>query len=192
MDNETKETRIIPVCILDIAFSVTGNVLLSLLFPRLLGLPIYLDSVFTVAVTLFAGLLPGLATAFFYSLVSGLLLQYDGFQVLFSLCGMATALLTWLIAGRGKKEPSVFDLSILALLATVANSVIGGIISIALHGGRGQAPGDPLVAGMIMQGIPAQFAAILTRIPLNLIDLTIAAFVGYGLYRIAKWGDSLG
>lgn len=168
-----------------ILVSISGNMVLSILFVRILRLPIFMDSIFTVWVTLIAGLIPGLIAGALYNVISSMLIYTLGIQVLYGLCNMATALVVWLFA-RKRKTMTVFDLSMTAICAAFANSLIGGIISAALNHGTDSFPTDMLVAGMLMHQLPLLGSTILARIPINLLDKAIAVFGGYGIYRITR------
>jgi hypothetical protein len=144
-----------------------------------------MDSIFTVWVTLIAGLIPGLLAGALYNIVSSLLVYTLGIQMLYGFCNMATALVVWLFA-RKKKTLTVFDLSLTALCVAFANSLIGGLISAALNQGIDSFPTDMLVAGMLMHQLPLLGSTILARIPINLLDKAIAVFGGYGIYLMTR------
>lgn len=168
-----------------ILISISGNMVMSILFVRILRVPIFMDSIFTVWVTLIAGLVPGLLAGALYNIVSSMLIYTLGIQVLYGLCNVATALVVWIIA-RKRKTLTVFDLALTALCVAFANSVIGGIVSAAINQGIDRFPTDMLVAGMLMHRLPLLGSTILARIPINLLDKAIAVFGGYGIYLITR------
>ena len=147
-----------------------------------------MDSLFTVAVTFIAGLVPGLITGlisnFAFSIVTPPVQYVPGAEI-FALCNISSALVAFLFS-RKKNSLGFFDLFLLSTLVAVVNSVLGGIISSVLFKGLDKFPSDYIVAGMLIQDIPVMAAAVLARIPINLIDKTIAVFGGYGLYLVAS------
>ena len=152
------------------------------------SVPLFMDSLFTVAVTLLTGLIPGLITGlvsnFAFTLVTPPVEYVPGAEI-YALCNMSTALVVFLFT-RKKTSLGFFDLFLLSVFVAFANSVLGGIISGVLFRGIDKFPSDYIVAGMLIQDIPITAAAVFARIPLNLIDKTIAVFGGYGLYLVAN------
>jgi hypothetical protein len=78
----------------------------------------------------------------------------------------------------------------LAALDCLLISVVGGIIDFVLYNllaaPRGAYPEDIFKLGLYRNNVPALAAAILSRIPINIVDRFIAIFGGYGislLYR---------
>ena len=88
--------------------SIVGNIATSFLASAL-HVPIFLDTIFTVAITFYAGLVPGLIVAvlhnpirtFIRSVIYGTDLFYFG--SLYAVCGMLIALSTWIFS-RNKKD----------------------------------------------------------------------------------------
>jgi len=82
-------------------------------------------------------------------------------------------------------------LLVLAVLDCVVISVTGGIIDYALtvfSMPRTFSPEDNLKLGLLRNNVPLLATAILSRIPINIVDRFIVVFGGYGvslLYR--KW-----
>lgn len=168
-----------------IAFAVAGNLICSFLFPLTLHVPIFMDSVFTVAVTLFAGVGPGVVTGILYNAIWPLVTGGDARQTLFALCSVATALITFVVMKNPRDTSKLMNLLPLSLSLCAANCFIGGIISTFAFRGVDHFPSDYIMAGLIMQDIPLAWAAILARIPLNLIDKALAAILGYGVFALA-------
>lgn len=168
-----------------IVTAVAGNLICSLLFPLTLHVPIFMDSVFTVAVTLFSGVSPGIATGILYNAIWPLVTGGDARQMLFALCSVVTALITHGIMKNPRDTSTLINLLALSLWLCAANSFIGGVISTFAFRGVDHFPSDYIMAGLIMQEIPIAGAAILARVPLNLIDKALAAFLGYGVFALA-------
>ncbi|HNY20794.1 MAG TPA: hypothetical protein PKO22_01460 [Treponemataceae bacterium] len=160
-------------------------------------IPLFMDTMGTVAATLVGGLIPGMlvgfATNLGYCAMCALSNPPKQSQLLFALCNVASAVVVWLFfRKRGTNNP-VFDLFILCVAVTIVNSVLGGVISFYRYGGMDRFPTDYMVAGMLLQDIPPLSAAIASRLPINLLDKTIAVLGGYGLYLAAQktklWGS---
>jgi hypothetical protein len=183
-----KTRRGIPYTIAAVAIGVFCNVLFNVSMNFLPGVPLFMDSLFTVAVTLITGLIPGLVTGllsnFAFTIVTPPDLYVPGAEI-YALCSMSSALVVYLFA-RKKNALVFFDLFLLSILVAFVNSVLGGIISSVLFRGIDKFPSDYIVAGMLIQDIPMTTAAIFARIPLNLIDKSIAVFGGYGIYVVAN------
>jgi hypothetical protein len=145
-----------------------------------------MDSIMTVFVTLYGGLLPGIATGILYNAAYVLFMRTPALQLLFGLCSVATALTVGLSRMSRRKGTILFDLVGLALAVTLVNSLIGGIVSSILFGGIDSFPTDLLIAGLVMQQVPVLAATVMSRIPVNMIDKSIAIFAGYGLYLAAS------
>lgn len=102
-----KAKKFIKILILTIA-TVLLNILLAHLSATIHFIG-FLDTLFTVALTFYAGLLPGLAAALFYNPVMGIILSYENgtqffiYDSLYSICGMLIVLVTWVLS-RNKSE----------------------------------------------------------------------------------------
>jgi hypothetical protein len=207
--------KIIALCLV----SAAGNALLNW-FTGAARLPLFLDTVFTAAMTLYAGVWAGLAT--------GLLC----YPPLFALCGIYLAGLSpdaaWagavflpcvivelllvrsfrpLLFRSSMKNPAAFGerrsldlffsaavpLLLLVILDCAAVSAAGGIIDTLLF----NIPGGPrqdeqshsaytLKLGLVRGNMPFLAAAVLSRIPINIVDRFVVIFGGCGialLYR---------
>ncbi len=160
-------------------------------------IPLFMDTMGTVAATLVGGLVPGMLTGFAtnlgYWVMCALSDPPKQGQLLFALCNVSSAAVVWYFFRKTGKDNAVFDLFILCVAVTVVNSVLGGVISFFHYGGMDRFPTDYMVAGMLLQDIPPLTAAITSSLPINLLDKTIAVLGGYGLYVAAGktrfWGS---
>ncbi len=185
MSVEPFTERSFPVAAAGVVIAVAVNLLFSFIFPLTLGFPLFMDCIMTVAITLFAGLVPGLVTGFAYNAIWALVIASDPRQALFGLCSMACALTVFVSLKRRKERWLFLDLLLLSLWVCLVSSALGGIISTFAYQGIDHFPSDYIMAGMLMQDIPLAGAAILARIPLNFIDKTVAVFLGYGAFLLA-------
>jgi len=197
-----KITRLIKLSLL-CALSVGGNYLLSNLSVYYMKFPLFLDTVFNVAITFAAGLIPGLVTA---------VLSYFALNVLemksypFILCSIVEILLVWRFKPRNteKKTPASYvsvlaRLMILYIVCCFAVSVLGGLIDFIYHAVLSNqklnfTAEDAFKIGLLRSGIPVLAMDILSRIPVNIVDRFIVIFGGYfisrGMLKIMKWFPS--
>ena len=152
------------------------------------GLPLFMDSVGTAVAAALLGPLPGAAVA----LISQLSFEvWDGFNWMFApwvVCSFATALIVGFAVGA-RRFSSLFDLGLVIIAVSLANAVLGALVHIYLYGGYAGHATDLLVQSFeLLTGGPL-LAAFWARIPLNLLDKSIAVSVAYLAYR--RWGDRL-
>jgi hypothetical protein len=172
------------------------------------GIQLYLDTVFTVAVTLTGGLFCGAVCGALTNLIAYSVWFWGWEAYLFALCNIATAVITWLFMrlfprelGFIRKTPetalfkstllsramdTVIALTFLAFALCIVMSVMGGVISAAIWGASPSYPyGGSLLIGigktMFTENVPTVVREILARIPVNMIDRIITAFAGFGI-----------
>ncbi|MDR1143378.1 MAG: hypothetical protein LBK77_04050 [Spirochaetaceae bacterium] len=213
--------KVLVLCVL----SAFGNAACGALVSGVLGLSLYLDTVFTVAVTFSFGLLPGLLTGALlypgYNILRNIILNTgaDTFWAVnaFILCTVSEILLvsifrSGIVPAPGRdtgglpKRPRRFvplgesflfsfigiaaQLMVLAALDCVVVSITGGLVDFVLHtlpaSPGGTYPEDIFKLSLFRNNVPYLASAILSRIPINIVDRFIAVFAGYGislLYR---------
>jgi len=206
--NRTQFWKIAVLCLV----SAFGNASVSYFFNNVVGIPLYLDTIFNAAMCFCAGLLPGLITGvvlspIMYFLVCRYLLGL--FRNIWVICIAVEILLIWFFHFRMKKRETVFLekpslqsfigvaalLLVLAVLDCLVVSVTGGIIDfvlISLKAPRTLSPEDSFKLGLLRNNMPLLPTAILSRIPINIVDRFIVIFGGYGIslfYR--KWFKTL-
>jgi len=157
---------------------------------------------------LFAGFLTGafscLCISFaVYGYILGNFFPKVGY--IFYICVIVEVLLVCFFHGKMKKREGVFLqkpslqsfvyvaplLLGLAALDCIAVSITGGIIDFALvihQVPRGISPEDTFKLGLLRNNVPLLATAILSRIPINIVDRFIAVFGGYGISLLfRKW-----
>ncbi|MDL2228674.1 hypothetical protein LJC14_00310 [Treponema sp. OttesenSCG-928-L16] len=185
----------------------------SYFFSGILKLPLYLDTIFNVAVAFSAGLVPGLLAIFFnylfnffqYKQLMSLPLNEVWTMYIFSICMIAEVVLVCAFHKGIKNQESTFLnkpslnsfagtaslLLVLVAIDCIVISVLGGLIDVArtvLSSSRLYWPEDNLKLGLLRNNMSLLWAAILSRIPINIVDRLVVIFGGYGisiLYR--KW-----
>jgi hypothetical protein len=194
--------------------SAFGNAIVSHFFNNIVGVPLYLDTVFNAAMCFCAGLLPGLITGIVVSpimyflvcrLFLGLSVELGLFRNIWVICIAAEILLIWVFHIRMRKREAVFLqkpspqsfigvaalLLVLAVLDCLVISVSGGVIDFALttlQAPRTFSPEDSFKLGLLRNNVPLLPTAILSRIPINIVDRFIVIFGGYGISLLfRKW-----
>jgi hypothetical protein len=182
----------------------------------LAGIQLYLDTVFTVAVTLSCGLLWGAVCGALTNLICYSVWFWGWEAYLFTLCNIATAFIAWLficffprelgLARKTQDTPDAISfkstrlsramdkmiaLMLLAFALCIAMSVMGGLISAIIWGASPsyQYEGSLLIwigKTMFTENIPTFVKEIVARIPVNMIDRIITAFAGYGIAYIVS------
>ena len=194
-----------------IQISLTGTVILcalALLFnlatsyflDDVLHVPLFMDTIGTVAVVFYAGLVPGLFVAALYNVLRFMLALLAGnpaypWNMMYALCGLAIAFSTWLFSYRNRemghtRTITVLFLILIALVSAFASSLIGASIETSQRLIFGnQIPPSPIqnfVMVFLDGNIGLFFACFVTRIPVTVLDRIICTFAGWGLYLILK------
>jgi energy-coupling factor transport system substrate-specific component len=200
--------KIIILC----ALSAVCNAALSHFAINVARLPLYQDTVFTIAMCFSAGLFAGLLTGAFSCfciafVVYGYILGnfFPGVGYIFYICVIVEVLLVCFFHNKMKEREVVFLQKpsmqsfvfvaplLLELVAfdCIAVSITGGIIDYALvihQVPRGISPEDTFKLGLLWNDVPLLAAAILSRIPINIVDRFIAICGGYGISLLfRKW-----
>jgi hypothetical protein len=192
--------------------SVFGNAVFGALASGVFKLSLYMDTVFTVAVTFSFGIFPGIVTGVIlfplYGISRPLFLQ-TGADIFwagnfFILCSVSEILLVAVFRAKIRPREALFfeepspasftgiavQLMILTALDCILISLTGGLIDFMLYtffpSLKTINPEDIFKLGLLRNNVPLLPAAILSRIPINIVDRFIAVFGGYGislLYR---------
>ena len=186
-------------------FCIAGallNMIVFRVFISMMGLPLYLDTIFTIAVTLMCGPLWGGLTGALTNIISITVFGWEWY--LFALCNIATALITWLFVRLFPREldlrinaavyqtgssrlSAVMDrfivLTLLSFALCLAMSILGGCISvfIGFFKASAESTNPAAVPTMFHRNIPILLNEILSRIPINIIDRFISAFAAFGV-----------
>lgn len=164
-----------------------------------LHLIVFLDTIFTVAITFYAGLVPGLIVAAFFNPIMTLIYcAENGTQVfyydfLYLICGVLIVIVTWFFSRNKKEFHSTYMITILYLLVITIISSFLSCVSASLL--------DTFIRPLF--GAPSPFGPIedftyifkhfnfgdflsflLPRIPITVLDRFICTFAGYGVYRV--------
>jgi hypothetical protein len=177
------------------------NISLSRLNGSVLHLPLFIDTIFTIALTFSHGLPWGILTGVLTHLASNSIFSFEWPMYLYTLCSIVTALITALFIRlfpgelrlpiRRATLRAVMDRVIVLLMLSftlcIIMSVQGGLTaalieSLAFSGSQGtEGPELLFKLTLFRRNLPLVGVEILSRIPLNIIDRLISAFCGYGI-----------
>jgi hypothetical protein len=169
-----------------------ANFSLNFLAAGILRLPLFLDTIFTAAITFSAGPLPGIAAAVLSTALIEVRFE-DPNLYLFVLCSITEVFLIWAFC-KGAIRPyaavsTMASFLFLALADCVVISVLGGLIDYIVYMRMSQprttfSPEDVFKLGLLRNSVPVLTADILARIPINLVDRFVVIFGGYGVSRL--------
>ena len=157
----------------------------------LLHIPLWLDTVGTVAVTFLFGWIPGLVCAFSTTLLDSIIGNYFlQLPMLYVLCSFSAVLISYLfrklIFNTDLTIARISYLLILAILMCTIISILGGLIDsfcIAFSSYKSDSPvaADYFKPNFIKLGLPMLGTNILARFPVNIADRLLTSFIAYGL-----------
>ena len=194
-----------------------AGIFLNIALPRLsiyhAGIPLYLDTIFTITVTLSCGLVWGIVCGAMTNIISHSISGIGWEPYLFTICNIATAVITWLFRRYfqtelmtdqlpvqksnqpGRAMDRIIVLIIFSFTLCITMSVLGGLIAtFIMYLNSAYTEGDGisgiLSTTMFGQNVPVLWREIISRIPVNIVDRLISAFAGYGiavlLHRLQK------
>ena len=180
------------------AVALLGNIATALL-ASWFKLPCFLDTIFSVAITFYAGLVPGLIVAALFNPLMTLLrcslygADFSFYDCLYALCGMLIVFATWLFS-RKKREfffsRSVTILYLLiiafssAFLSFITASTLDTFILPLFQTSTGFSSFDTFSEVLRQLKIGTFLSYLIPRIPLTVLDRLICTFAGFGLYRL--------
>lgn len=157
------------------------NLLINSIAVEILKIPFYMDTIFTVAAG-FISLPCGLICAAIYHM-SEVIIKYGSMvPSWFGLCSITVALICWLFA-RKEKDFSLIKLLLLSVLLIIAISALGGIIYDIFYASKEDFVEDQannlFTFSLLMNKIPLLWSSIISRIPVSIVDKTVAVFGGF-------------
>ncbi|MCL2443201.1 MAG: hypothetical protein FWD13_07020 [Treponema sp.] len=190
--------------------AVLLNILLTNFVMNFLKFPLFLDTVFTAAITFSFGLIPGIIVAVFSWLLPCIYYKSINFFVLCSIaevlliCALKPAVLNIPAFTSKEKIIAIYTgiaakLMLLYILCAVSISILGGLINFLPHLFRETdvyyyGVADTFKPGLIASNLPILAVNILSRIPINLVDRFIVIFGGFfvsrGLVKIISISQS--
>ncbi len=137
------------------------------------GLPLFLDSIFTVFAAAAFGVWPGIATAVMTNFIVEVIDGFPGVDLPFAVCGIATAVIVARAVKKDRARGSLY-IALLIVEVSLANAILGAMIAVFVFGGYTGVNIDVIVSGLNAALGNILSAAFLARIPMNLVDKGIA------------------
>lgn len=179
------------------------DALFSFIFVDTLHLPLFVDTIFCLGITFYAGPICGVLSAAVLQLIE--VIRWTpavySYYWLFFFCSALASLTAWLfkkyiIDKHSKTVLTIFsELLILSFIICIVESVSGGIISrIIAHilGNQNTEQTTFLLLTFEAHIKSPLAAAILTRIPINILDRIVTTFAGWGLFLLLSKSSRLG
>lgn len=194
-----------------IVLAEIGNIALAFLFMPF-RLPLFLDTIFTVAITFYAGLVPGLIVAALYNPILNftqyifLKIDITLFASFYAIPGMLIAFTTWIFS-RNKteflfsKKITFLYLLLIVFASSFASCFSAAAVDVFLRPALSfqqfiftdeNLKWDLLSWTFSKFGFCSYLSALLPRIPITLLDRTICTFLGFSIYRLLEKIDPLG
>lgn len=180
------------------------NFLTATLFYNVLKVPLFFDTIWTVAVVFYLGLFPGLCVSVGYNLLNYLVWIFKSgtgnFVFLYSICGILIVLSTWIFS-RKKEEfkispvVTVLYLILISLVSSFCTIIAGGLIDYFQYINHDiidqMNPIKKFTDSFVRQRFSLLASCILAQIPVSFTDRLIATFSGYGIYRLFQKTEKL-
>lgn len=174
------------------------NFIVSYIFYEMLHIPLFMDTIFTVAITFYCGLVPGLVVAVSYNIISCFSsvargYAFDPYLALFGICGALIAIVTWFFARhkenfRISTSITMAYLFLIAIISAFFSILSSGIIDFVrytlLDIPDRVAPIKVFTDSFQAQHFSLLASCILGQIPIALTDRIITTFAGFGVYRL--------
>lgn len=174
--------------ILFLVFAVVINCLGGIFIPQT-AIPLYMDSILTIAVTACCGLWGGILSAV---LSNGIMYLFDYTMLPFVICHILTAVCAALVFRKGKvlELNETVHLKIEAFLwaglwAALANAVSGNILVDILFSSQSERMNTATpVQGLYIATKSLFFATYLSGLLTNIVDKLISAVISFWAYKV--------
>lgn len=180
-------------------FAIVLNYITATLFYQQLKIPLFFDTIWTVAIVFLFGLVPGLCVQVGYNILNYFVWVskngWENFTIMYSICGILIVVSTWFFA-RKKDDfkistlVTVLYLMLIVLVSSFCTIVAGGLIDYFQYLNKGildqMNPIKKFTDSFLQQRFNLLASCILAQIPVSFLDRLIATFGGYGLFRIIK------
>jgi hypothetical protein len=185
------------------------NIGFSHLNSSVLFLPLFIDTIFTIALTFSRGLFWGILTGLLTHLASNIIFPSGWLMYLYTLCSIVSALITALFIRlfpdelgfhRRSTLKTVMDrviaLMMLSFTLCIVMSVQGGLTAALIEflgtfyaSSSSGTEGPELLfkLTLLRRHLPLVGVEILSRIPLNVIDRLVSVFGAYGIAALLTY-----
>ena len=196
MDKPASIHTTIFLCILAEFF----NLLTAWILGDVMHVPLFLDTIGTVFIVLYAGLIPGLLVGALYNILRLFLMVIVGnpvypWEIMYSLCGVSIAFFTWLFSWQNhniyvSKSLTILYIILISLVTAFVSSLIGGAIEafqrIFFDNHIYLNPVKNFVMAFLGEDIGLFIACTFARIPVTVLDRLICTFLGFVLYQLVR------
>lgn len=162
---------------------------------------VFLDTIFVVSLTIYAGLVPGLIVSAVHNPIITLLFctltktQVSYYDFMYSICGMLIVTVTWAFS-HNKKEflfsrtVTVLYLFVIALCSSFVSCISASLLDTFVRPFFNQtlqlSVVDDFYSVFQHFNFGIFFSYLLPRIPITVLDRLICTFAGYGVYKLIK------
>ena len=180
----SKQYSILFQIVLGIVCSIL-NIIVGLI--RQTGIPMYMDCIFTVAASFFSAT-SGIISSLFTQIINFVFFHHPLSEFPFVICSL-TIVIAIRLYFRNKNTPNYVDLLIISFFLSIVISLEGSLVYIIVYKLFAY---DELVQSkyftfiLLRQNFSLLASAFLSRLPVNLIDKTVAVFAGYGISVLTK------
>lgn len=153
-----------------------------------LRIPLYLDCIWTCAAS-FICPLSGIICGIFYHFPVKIFLHHDWPSLFFIICSLSVVLCVRVFMRYKKNLPFVLSFIMLIFSMTFLISIEGGIIyniNYEHFNYIETSPDNSFIYSFFIRGIPFLLSGIMGRIPVNLLDKTIACVLGWWIHKCFK------
>lgn len=176
------------------------NLLTAWILGDILHIPLFMDTIGTVFIVFYAGLVPGLLVGGLYNILRLFLMVATGhsfypWEMMYSFCGLVIAFFTWLFSWQNRnmyisRTLTILYLILISLITAFASSLVGGAIEtshrIYFDNQLYVNPVKNFVMAFLGENLGLFVARTFARIPVSVLDRLISTFVGFSLYQLAK------
>lgn len=148
-------------------------------------IPLYMDCIWTVAASFFSPV-SGIICGTLYHLPVIFLLDHNMLSLVYILCSLSVVLCVRIFVSYRKKMPFALSLLILIVSMSLLISIEGGIIYSINFGYFEyieESSANDFIYSFFLRGFSFLMSGILGRIPINLLDKTIACLCGWLIYK---------
>lgn len=160
------------------------NFFVAYLCTKVIHIPLFMDMIFIYTASLF-GVPCGIITGVVFTFLDFIVFQNTPLNMLYVVCCITGTVFTWLLITR-HEDFSWIRVLLLVFLSTIVISFEGSLIYYFFLSGDVNYSEDStilvIVYNLVMQNLGLQLSAFLARLPVNLIDKTVAVFSGFLIF----------
>lgn len=148
-----------------------------------LKLPLYLDSVGTILISLVGGSVPGVLVGFLSNIINGF---FDRYNLYYAPISVLLAITTVILAGRGYFD-KLWKALLLAIPFSLFGGVLGSAITFGLFGnGFGEGFSLPLALKFYDAGLSVFFSQMLADTLVDIVDKFVTILITWLIWKALK------